>query len=43
MAICRKKYNANMKNVIAKRSSKLNQSEYSERALRDNKAQQLHL
>ena len=32
-----------MKNVIPKRSSKLNQSEYSDRALLDNKAQHLHL
>ena len=43
IAICRKKYNANVKNGIAKRSSKLNQSEYSDRALRDEKAQHIHL
>ena len=38
-----KKCNANVKNVIAKRSSMLNQSEYSNRALRDDKAQHVHL
>ena len=31
------------KNVIAKRSLMLNQSEYSNTALRDNKAQNVHL
>ena len=43
IAICRKKYDANVENVIAKRSSKLNQSEYSDTALRDEKAQHVHL
>ena len=43
MAICRKKYNTNVKNVIAKGSSKLNQSEYNDRALQDDKAQHVHL
>ena len=39
IAICRKKYDAHVKNLIAKRCSKLNQSDYSDRALRDEKAQ----
>ena len=43
IAICRRKYDANVKNVIAKRSSKLNQSDYSDRPLRDKKAQHFHL
>ena len=43
MAIFRKKYDANVKNVIVKRSSKLNQSDYSDRALRNEKAQLVHL
>ena len=43
LATCTKKYDANVKNVIAKRSSKLNQSYYGDRALRDEKAQLVHL
>ena len=39
IAICRKKYITNVKNAITKSSSKLNQSEYSDRELRANKAQ----
>ena len=42
IAICRRKYDANVKNVIAKRSSKLNQSDYSDRGLRDDKARLVH-
>ena len=43
IAICGKRYDENVKNVITKRSSKLNESEHSDRALRDQKAQHVHL
>ena len=39
IAICRKKYDANVKNLIAKKSSNSNQSDYSDKALQDKKAQ----
>ena len=39
LAICRQKYDANVKNVIAKKSLKVNQLDYSDRALRDEKNQ----
>ena len=43
IAICRRKYDANVKNIIAKISSKLNQSDYRDRPLQNKKPQRVHL